>query len=120
MATYSKEEWTPTLGSYGVKLTAGNYRQTAASGWWTQHTAPSGTTSMDQFWMWLWNTQSSMSWTQAFGTSTSNQFQSYYPSNTPPWLLWAGTLMQDSDKTQGYSSNYGYNWPAGYIDRITY
>ena len=119
MATYTKEAWNPTLGSYGVKLTEGNYRQTGAAGWFTLHTAPSGTTSMDQFWMWLYNTHSSYSYTQAFGSS-SHSFTSYFPTNTPPWLLWAGTLMQDSDNTQGYSGGYGNNWPAGYIDRITY
>jgi len=119
MASYSKEEWNPTLGSYGVKLTAGNYKQQSAAGWWTFHTAPSGTTSMDQFWMWLWNTHASYAFTCAFGSSSS-AFTSYYPTNTPPWLLWAGTLMQDSDAASGYSSLYAYNWPAGYIDRITY
>ena len=119
MATYSKVAWTPTLGSYGVQLTEGVYRQTSAAGWWTFHTAPSGTTSMDQFWMWLYNGHSSYSFTQAFGSS-SNSWTSYFPTNTPPWLLWAGMLMQDGDYTQGYSSSYGYNWPAGYIDRITY
>ena len=122
MATYSKEVWNHTVGSVGVELQVNLFSQSSA-GWWIWHEAPAGTSSMDQFWMWVFKGHSSYDLTQGWGTSsggyTSNSGNVRFPSESPPWLSSAGVLMQDGDTTGGYSANNSYNWVSGYVDRIT-
>ena len=122
MATYSKEVWNHTVGSGGVEINVNLFAQNSAA-WWIWHSAPAGTSSMDQFWCWVFKGHSSYDLTQGWGTSSSS-YSTYtgtvrFPSESPPWLHTAGALMQDGDTTGGYSGNNSYNWVSGYIDRIT-
>jgi len=128
MASYTKEECTTTFNAVGVvagkKLGFGSYRQDNSSYKWILHTAPSGTTSLDEIWIWAYNSSTSynlqMGWGTSASTGSSNMFQMYFPSYSPAWLVGNGVLMQDSDNVWWQSSSQYAFWCNAYVNRLTY
>ena len=128
MASYTKvtvnSTYTNSGYTAGKTLGFGSWRQYNSAYWWTWHTAPSGTTSLDEIWIWIYKCNSSYNLQAGFGTSSStgqnNSEQIYFPTSSTNWLYASGVLMQNSDHVMGISSAINYNWQHGYVNRLTY
>jgi len=131
MATYTKVPWNINVAPSGAAY-AGGIETGVGSMKFVHsynvifHTAPSGTTSLDELWLWVWKTDYNYNFSLGFGDGatgtsfSSNMTQVRFPSSSTNWLVLAGHIMQNSDTCGGSSANYGSNWCRGYVNRITY
>jgi|TARA_R110000824_G_scaffold253672_2_gene442660 hypothetical protein len=103
-----------------------------SNAWVWMHVPPDGTATIDE--MWVWITNGHASYNNQFGVGKKNdtgdntQYNGYagrsnemrFPTNSPPWLLLSGVLIQDDTQVLGIkNSQWSYGTWFGYVNRIT-
>lgn len=116
MATYAKQLLTGSTNGKGIKVVA-----TATAGT-TIHTAVSGTSDLDELWIYAVNSDSSdvkltLEWGEA--TDPDGNIEQTVPAESGLMLLTPGILLQNSLVLKAFAGTANVIVVHGYCNRIT-
>ena len=116
MATYAKQLLTGSTNGKGIKVVA-----TATAGT-TIHTAVSGTSDLDELWIYAVNSDSSdvkltLEWGEA--TDPDGNIEQTVPAESGLMLLAPGMLLQNSLVLKAFAGTANVIVVHGYCNRIT-
>jgi hypothetical protein len=115
MATYSKQLLSGSTNGKGIKVVA-----TATTGT-TIHTAVSGTSSIDEIWLWATNSDTTArKLTIEFGGTTSpdNTIEVTIPPEDGLTLVIPGLVLQNSLVVTAFCATANVVTLSGYVNRI--
>lgn len=116
MATYTKRVLSGSTDGKQILITA-----TTSSGT-TVHTAVTGTSDIDEVWLYATNNDSSaVSLTLLWGGSTSpnDYIQMSIPSKTGLYLIVPGLVLQNSNVIKAFANTGSVISISGWVNRIT-
>ncbi len=118
MASYSKVLLSGSTNGKPVKVVATGTLGT------TIHTAVSGTSSIDEIWLWVTNTHTSaVALTIEYGGATDPDCLSpktySVPANSPPLLIWGGLPLQNALVVTAFADVASKLLITGYVNRIS-
>lgn len=116
MATYSKLKLSGSTNGLGIKVV-----QTATAGT-TIHTAVSGTTDLDEIWLYCVNSSATsvkltIEWGEA--TAPDGNIEQTIPAESGLFLVVPGLLLQNSLVVKAFAGTANVLIIHGYVNRIT-
>lgn len=116
MATFSKQLLSGSTNGKAIKVA-----QTATAGT-TIHTAVSGTTNLDEIWIYAVNSSAStvkltLEWGEA--TAPDGNIEFTVPAENGLYLITAGLLLQNSLVVKAFAATANVICLHGYVNRIT-
>lgn len=118
MAVYSREKLSGSTNGKSIKVAA-----TATAGT-TFHTAVTGTTSWDEVYLWVTNTDSSartltIEWGGVTDPDNLIVKTVSIPANSPPIPILTGQIIQNGLTCAAFASSANVLLLTGYVNRIT-
>tara|TARA_R110000737_G_C14207926_1_gene418559 strand:+ start:44 stop:397 length:354 start_codon:yes stop_codon:yes gene_type:complete len=116
MATYSKELLSASTNGKAIKVTATSTAGTLL------HTAVSGTSSLDEIWLYAVNSSASLvkltlEWGEA--TAPDGNIEQNVPAESGLMLLVPGLLLQNGLTVRAFAGTGSVVTVAGYVNRAT-